>query len=131
MQNNAKSKTQKKIDNQLRTALTRVCEQALKNTDGFRWLTHQADYANFPASLLITCIFEAEVELVQAQQQGLTASMQKRVQASLLKIGIRFKNLERQVIFDTEEACKSEDNHNWQQRLAKQQDRAVPHNKRP
>lgn len=131
MQNNAKNKTQKKIDNQLRTALAAVCEQALKDVAGFRWLTHQADYANFPASLLITCVFETEVELVQAKQQNLTVSMQKRIQASLLKIGIRFKNLDRQVVFDTEEICKSEDNHNWQQRLVKQQGRAVPHNKRP
>ncbi len=131
MKKNAHSTTQKKIDNQLRTTLTVVCEQALEDVPGFSWLTHQANYANFPASLLITCIFETESELLQAQTQGLTASMQKRIQASLLKTGIRFKNLERQVIFDTEDACKLEDNHDWQQRLAKQQNRAVPHNKRP
>ncbi len=131
MKHFAKNKTQKKIDNHIRTALTMVCEQALEDVVGFKWLTHQANYTNFPASLFVTCIFETNEELVLAQHQGLTVNIQKRIHASLLRVGVRFKNLERQVIFDTEEACKAEDNHNWEQRLAKQQGRAIPHNKRP
>lgn len=131
MQNTPKSKTQKKTDNKIRIALTKVCEQALEDIDGFKWLTHQANYANFPASLLITCIFETDSSLALAQQQGSTADIQKRIQAILLKTGILFKGLERQVIFDTEEACIREDDHDWVQRLTKQYGRAVPHSKRP
>lgn len=131
MTKNAKNKTQKKIDHQIRIALTAVCEHSLKDVSGFKWLTHQANFSNFPASLLVTCVFETEEQLTQAQETRWASTLQKRIQSELLKIGVRLKQLKRQVIFDTEEACKKEDQHDWQQRLAKQHGRAVPHNKQP
>ena len=57
------SKTQKKIDNNVRKALTAACEDCLKDVPGFQWLTHQANYTNFPASLFVTCVFDTDEQL--------------------------------------------------------------------
>lgn len=46
-------KTDKKIENNIRISLTKVCEQALKEVDGFLWLTHTVNYSKFPESLQI------------------------------------------------------------------------------
>jgi hypothetical protein len=98
-----KSKTQKKTDNNIRLALTDACEQMLQDTAGFQWLTHQANYSDFPASLLVTCVFDTEESKQHAAEGGHTASAQKLIQAKLLKIGIKLKSLQQQVIFTTEE----------------------------
>jgi len=124
-----KSKTQKKIDNNIRLALTAVCEKTLDEVDGFEWLTHQANYTNFPASLLITCVFSTDNALVLAQQEGHSLRLQKTIQSSLLKVGVKFKSLPRQVVFDSEEACAREDNGDWSQRLARLEGRSVLKNR--
>ena len=49
-------KTDKKMDNQLRHVLTEVCEVALKDINGFQWLTHVVNYSNFPKSLQVVCV---------------------------------------------------------------------------
>lgn len=124
-----KTKTQKKIDNHIREALTRVCDRALDEVDGFRWLTHQADFTNFPASLLVTCVFEKERQRQQAEQSGGCQLLQKWCQAELLKVGVKFKSLPQQVRFDSEEACTEKDQGDWQSRLSRLQGRAVAKNR--
>ena len=54
------NKTSQKIDNNICKALTIACESSLHEVPGFAWLTHRANYTNFPASLVITCVFELE-----------------------------------------------------------------------
>jgi hypothetical protein len=98
-----KSKTQKKIDNNIRLALTDSCEQFLEGIAGFQWLTHQADYANFPASLLITCVFDTNKSQQQAFQNGNSSRMQNLIQAKLLKAGVKLKSPKQQIIFENEE----------------------------
>ena len=98
-----KSKTQKKIDNNVRLALTDACEQFLVTTPGFQWLSHQADYSNFPASLLISCVFDSDENLQQAVQKGLCVNMQNLIQTKLLNIGVKLKAPKQQVIFKSEE----------------------------
>lgn len=121
-----KSKTQKKTEANIVRALNDVCEASLETVEGFRWLTHQADYTNFPASLLVTCVFETELDgNTEAHQQVLKG----RIQAALLAIGIRFKSVNQQVTFDSEQACERDDEGNWQQRLQRRQGRAVPRNR--
>ncbi|MGK0307021.1 MAG: hypothetical protein ACI8UG_002783, partial [Gammaproteobacteria bacterium] len=46
------NKTVKKLDNNVIKALTIVCENAKQDIVGFEWLTHSANYANFPGSLV-------------------------------------------------------------------------------
>jgi hypothetical protein len=122
------SKTEKKLDNRLRLALTDVCEQTLGNTLGFEWLTHQANYTNFPATLLVTCVFDTEAHRQQAEASGETAKLQRLIQVKLLAIGVKFKNIGQQVLFDSEEACELEHAGDWVRRLASRAQRTAARN---
>lgn len=123
------SKTEKKIDNNIRRALTAVCEQMLKDVAGFQWLTHQADYSNFPASLLITCVFNSDSDWSRGSEVGHLQTIRKRIQAKLLNTGVVLKKLEQQVIFDSEEACDRDHDGDWSLRLASRAGRAVMKNR--
>ena len=110
-------KTHKKIDNTLRQPLTRVCEIALENVAGFKWLTHQADYENFPRSLKVTCIFDTQQNQRQAQDQHKHAYLCDLINQALLKENIKLPNINGQVSFDSEERCDSQHGGNWALRL--------------
>lgn len=101
-----KSKTQKKTDNNIRLALTDACEEFLNTSPGFQWLTHQADYSDFPASLKVTCVFDSDQSQQQASLRGDTVNMQNLIQAKLLKIGVKLKAPNRQVIFSSEQEAQ-------------------------
>jgi len=119
------SKTQKKIDNTICKVLTDVCEQALKDYEGFAWITHQADYANFPASLFITCVFEREEHLSAIATNGVFDSLRKTIHAKLLKAGIKLMQGHKQVNVDSEEACHLTHDGNWSERLNERKGRAL------
>lgn len=121
----AKSKTEKKIDNNIRLSLTAACDQFLEDIPGFKWLTHQANYTNFPASLMITCIFDTDDSFHHADKQ----KIYKVIQGKLLKIGVRFKSPEGQVMFDSEEACIRDDDGKWNVRLERLKGRSIPRNR--
>ncbi len=123
------SKTQKKIDNNIRTTLTACCNEGLKDIPGFQWLTHQVDYANFPASLFITCVFDTITAQHTAQENGQALALQRLIQAKLLKIGVKFKKVDAQILFDSEEACTLDHNGEWPVRLASRAGRAVRNNR--
>jgi len=111
------TKTEKKIDNNLRKVLTDVCEEAKDEFQGFQWLTHTVNYANFPASLKLTCVFETNADIAQ-----LTASKQEQRLYELLTqalnaVGVKLKNINKQVRFDSEENCSRENAGNWAKRL--------------
>jgi len=109
-------KTDKKIDNQLRFVLTDVCEVALKEIDGFQWLTHLVNYSHFPKSLKIVCVFDTNENLssfMSKQQKKLTSL----VQVKLHEVDIEVKNVFEQIFYDTEENCKKENNGKWADRL--------------
>ncbi len=121
----AKSKTEKKIDNNIRLALTSACEQFLEDIPGFLWLTHQANYTNFPDSLLISCIFDTE----DSHQKADAQKIYKLIHAKLLKIGVKLKAPEQQVMFDSEEACTQENDGNWAIRFDSRKHRALGRNR--
>lgn len=112
------NKTVKKLDNNVVTALTIVCEMAKQDIVGFEWLTHSANYANFPGSLMVTCVLDNSnsLDLMLANQQD--QELRKQIQKQLLKVGILLKDARRNVFFDTEEACLMEHNGDWKRRLA-------------
>ena len=111
------NKTVKKLDNNVIKALTIVCEMAKQDIVGFEWLTHSANYANFPGSLMITCVFDNQhsLDVMLAQEQD--QELRKKFQKQLLKAGILLKNIRRHVFFDTEQACLLEHNGDWKRRL--------------
>tara|TARA_R100001377_G_scaffold1946_1_gene1408 strand:+ start:3765 stop:4172 length:408 start_codon:yes stop_codon:yes gene_type:complete len=112
------SKTNQKIDNNVCKALTIACESSLHDVAGFVWLTHRANYTNFPASLVITCVFntEEEIEAMKTLQQDET--MMATIQKQLLKVGVVVKNIKKSVHFDSEQACQAKHDGQWDDRLA-------------
>ena len=106
-------KTDRKIENTLRVALTEACEMALEKHEGFMWLTHFANYQKFPDSLLILCIFDTNEQLISADINGLC----KTIKDKLATINIEIKDIRQHVRFDTEANCKNENNGKWQERF--------------
>ena len=111
------SKTNQKIDNNVCKALTIACESSLHEVTGFVWLTHRANYTNFPASLVITCVFntDEEIDAMKALQHDET--MIATIQKQLLKVGVVVKNIKKSVRFDSEQACQAKHDGQWADRL--------------
>ena len=106
-------KTDKKIDNALIAVLTEVCDIAQKDYDGFKWLTHFANYNNFPGSLSVVCIFDTNQQLKKADVNGLRLLINEK----LLSIDININDMRRHVNFDTEENCNNENSGKWNERF--------------
>ena len=111
------TKTTQKLDNNICKALTIACESSLHVIDGFSWLTHRANYTNFPASLIVTCVFETDQDIVNMQEKQLADAFRKDIQKQLLKVGVIVKSLERNIHFDSEEACNRQHQGQWDVRL--------------
>ena len=99
-------KTDKKIDNSIRTALTEVCEIALNEVDGFQWITHLVNYKYFPESLSVVCVFGTDNDLSNILNTHQDDYLKKLIKERLGNVGIHIKNINRQVTFDTEEDYK-------------------------
>jgi hypothetical protein len=112
------SKTNQKIDNNICKALTIACETSLHEVTGFSWLTHRANYTNFPASLVVTCVFNSNEEVALMKEQQLDEVLRNTIQKQLLKIGVVVKNIKQCVRFDSEEACQLQHRGEWDKRLA-------------
>lgn len=112
-------KSDKKIDNQLRLALTDVCETALKEFTGFEWLTHTANYGNFPKSLKIVCVFDTNKNLSDFKKNNSSHELSVLLQKALFEVDINLKSITPHLLYDTEENCSQNHNGNWAKRLAK------------
>ena len=110
-------KTDKKIENSIREALTEVCEIALKDVAGFKWITHFANYSNFPGSLLVVCIFDTNNDLSSILSTHKDDYLRKLIEEKLNTVDIHIKNIRQHVSFDTEEACKNEHGGKWHERF--------------
>ncbi|WP_394130559.1 Fis family transcriptional regulator [Shewanella maritima] len=100
-------KTDKKQDNILRETLTQACHWALDNVDNFQWLTHKVKYTNFPASLVIVCVFDTQTHLNQFIQSSAKQALINQIQSKLSENGIELKNIAKHIQFDSEAACES------------------------
>ena len=111
-------KTDKKIDNQLRLVLTDVCETALKEIDGFLWLTHLVDYSLFPKSLKIVCVFDTDDRLANFMSRASRKDLESLIQLKLAEIGLNLKKMTAHISYDTEQNCEREHNGDWAERLS-------------
>jgi hypothetical protein len=110
------NKTHKKIHNTLRDSLTQVCDTALDNVAGFKWLTHLINYDNFPHSLNVVCIFDTHENQLLAQQNRHNY-LCDLIQRALLKENIKLGKMAGHVTFDNEEHCQANHAGNWARRL--------------
>ena len=110
-------KTDKKIDNQLRRVLTDVCETALKDAYGFQWLTHRANYANFPKSLKVVCVFDTNDNLAGFMSGRSEKELILLIKGKLREMGVELKSINDHIFYDTEENCERDHRGNWANRL--------------
>lgn len=120
-------KSDKKIDNALRNALSNVCETALGKVDGFVWLTHLVNYNAFPDSLKVVCVFDTDEALSKAIEAKQDDYLYQLIQHELSSIGIKLNRLRQQVSFDTEEACDRSHVGKWNERLSQLQSKVTLH----
>jgi len=110
---NCMRKTDKKIDNAIISALTEVCEVALKEVAGFKWITHFVNYRDVANSLIVVCVFGSNSELSNALKAGQDHVLRQLIQQQLTAVNIK---LRKPVNFDSEQACDEQNNGDWQQR---------------
>jgi hypothetical protein len=120
------NKTTQKIDKNVCKALTLACESFKPEIDGFNWLTHRANYTNFPASLVVTCIFDIDADVVAIKENKLDDHFRDIIQKQLLKVGIVLKNVRQNVHFDSEESCLREHQGQWPERLKQRVSKQKP-----
>lgn len=92
-------KTDKKIDNNLRAALTEVCEIALDTVQDYQWITHSVKYDAFPTSLQISCGFSSIQAIEQLQRDQQDVVLKKLIVKHLMAVGINLKDVNKQVKF--------------------------------
>lgn len=114
------TKTTKKREKAIVTALTLACETAKSWDIGFLWLTHTVRHDNFPDSLLITCVFSLDAELVAVTEQGNDKKLRQIICEHLEKAGFKIKNSQHHVRLDSEESCLRDDAGSWKSRLERQ-----------
>ena len=110
-------KSDKKRENQLRIALTEVCESALKNFNGFQWLTHLVNHSNFPTSLKIICIFDTNDNLSSFIENNHCRELGCLIQKKLFEMDINLKSMTNHISYDTEENCEKNHKGIWADRL--------------
>ncbi|MFC3094229.1 Fis family transcriptional regulator [Alteromonas sediminis] len=110
-------KSDKKTDNAIRLSLTQVCELALKDIPGFRWLTHTVNYDHFPQSLCVICVFDTDEHLQEYLRSDNKQTLQSSIARALNDIGVSLKNPKKHILFDTEEDCNRQHQGNWRKRL--------------
>lgn len=121
------TKTTQKLDNNICRALTIACENSLHKIAGFCWLTHRANYTSFPASLIVTCVFNTEEDIEKMKANDLAKGFKQDIQKQLLKIGVTLKNINQNIHFDSEEACEKHHQGQWNERLKLSVTKQKPH----
>lgn len=96
-------KSDKKTDNQIRLFLTDICEDFMKAFDGFLWLTHEADYDNFPQSLRMTFVFASQASLDRFLASDGYPQLIAKLEKQLSQMKIRFKRIQDQMAFTVEQ----------------------------
>jgi hypothetical protein len=101
-------KLSKKLEQHVINTLTLICENAKNDIDGFEWVTHTANYDNFPNSLNITCVFSTRLSLSKARTTGQIKALVGDIDMRLSKLGIILKSPTKHIHFDTEQAGAEE-----------------------
>jgi len=107
-----------RIERRLIATLTDACETAKAEIQGFTWLTHTADLNAFEATLKVIWVFDTEADKHLAFTQA-KARIFELTTTALREADIDFSPSERNVGFDSEQACMRSHGGNWRERLAR------------
>ena len=110
-------KSDKKIENQIRDVLTNVCEGTLKGFDGFLWVTHTVNFSSFPQSLKIVCVFDSNQDRTNFLEGSGQQKVAAVVQSAFNQAGIKLKNPDKHISYDTQENCDRDHQGKWNLRL--------------
>ncbi|RMV71874.1 hypothetical protein ALP05_03144 [Pseudomonas caricapapayae] len=108
---------QARTERQLVTSLTQACETAKSEMPGFCWLTHDVDYAAFPASLQVVWVFDTLADKNAARAHGLLERMVELTVEALDDAQVSLSNAAAHVHVDSEEQCLGENAGNWALRI--------------
>lgn len=86
----------KKLNNNVRKALAAAALNA-ESLIEFDHFSYQADWSNFPSSLIISCHMKADQGLESTP--AMEAQLSKLLQLSLLKQGIKFRDFRKNITF--------------------------------
>ena len=92
-------KSDKKIDNQIRIVLTDLCENKLKAIEGFQWISHKANYSQFPSTLVISCAFDNEEHFNNTTTNTLKSDIAQWVKHALSKANVHLKDPQKHLRF--------------------------------
>ena len=107
-----------RIERRLIATLTDACEAAKAEIQGFTWLTHTADLNALAATLKVIWVFDTEANKNLALTQA-KARIFELTATALREADIDLPASERNVCFDSEEACQRTHGGNWRERLAR------------
>ena len=110
---------QAQIERRLVATLTEACETAKARIVGFVWLTHEVDFAHFPASLRVTWVFDTRANRDQAVAGEPARQMLELTTAALREADVEVKQVSAHMAFDSEEHCQQVSAGNWQRHLAR------------
>lgn len=110
-------KNDKNFEKNLIKRLTTICEDYKLISHGFSWLTHTVNFKDIAQSLMITCVYDTEQQLINANDNGNNQTLANAIMREISELGINIKPRKNLVRFDSEEACDLSHNGNWQARL--------------
>lgn len=109
------TKSNRKIYNKLRVALTEVCKISLENVIGFKRLAHFINNGNFPDSYLMSCVFDNRVELLQLPSLYQDELLCRLFIEKLSVVDIKAINIMEHVHFVVEEDLSGDNVINWRE----------------
>ncbi|SDW48470.1 hypothetical protein SAMN05444064_10414 [Pseudomonas syringae] len=104
-------------ERRLISALTQACETAKSELPGFCWLTHEVDYATFPASLQVVWVFDSLANKHAALACAMDERMIELTREAFDEAQVSVANVSAHVHVDAEEECLRENGGDWQQRI--------------
>ncbi|WP_143872450.1 Fis family transcriptional regulator [Catenovulum sediminis] len=112
-------KADKNTEKRIIKQLTQVCHLAQADIAGFVWLTHLVNYQCFPDSLQIVCVFDTQQHLENALSEQKEQVLIKWITQFLSAADVNLVKPEKQIHFDSEQACQLHHQGNWQLRLSR------------
>lgn len=90
-------KSDKKLDNLLRKALTIACENIKDKIPDFNWLTHEVNYQQYPTSLIIRCYVNHQQTVDKLIETNQLSTIHQAIERQLNIIGINKFNANKQI----------------------------------
>ena len=110
-------KSDKLLEASIVRALTEVCEALKRDFSGFCWLTHTVNYRDFPASLRVIIVFDSNASRATFMHAEQKKRFLSNMQDALTPLGIAHEEITQHISYDSEQACMSQHQGDWNRRL--------------